>query len=73
METIQVPFVLPVVLIDELVTGMSWEMAVPIPERDSDKIQLFNDWVKHRAKQTIMGVRYAEASNLVDTSDVDAW
>lgn len=73
METIDVPFTLPVIFINDLVEGMSREMGMAVPQSDKEKLLLFQEWVKHRAKETIRGAIVNRASLQADTSAVDAW
>ncbi len=73
METIDVPFQMPVAFIPEAVTGMSREMGEQPPVDGAAQIDLFNRWVKKAMKQCITNERYQAAANSVNTSDVDAW
>lgn len=73
METISVPFLLPVDFIDDLVAGMAMHMLVPVPETDQGKLDLFQNWVKYSAKEAIHNARFQQAVEAVDFTDVDSW
>lgn len=71
METIDVPFPLPVRFIDDLVSGMALDMQEAEPQTDEAKIDLFQRWVKERAKQSILNVRVQRAAVQVSVDDSD--
>lgn len=68
---IDVPFRLPVRFIPDLVTGMAMDMTEPEPQTDEDKLDLFQRWVKSRAKQSMLNVRIQRAAALVSVDDSD--
>jgi hypothetical protein len=68
---IDVPFRLPVRFIPDLVTGMATDMRETAPETDEAKLDLFQRWVKERAKQSIMNVRQQRAYAQVSVDDSD--
>jgi hypothetical protein len=68
---IDVPFRLPVRFIPDLVTGMAMDMTEPEPQTDKDKLDLFQRWVKSRAKQSMLNVRIQRAAALVSVDDSD--
>lgn len=68
---IDVPFRLPVRFIVDLVTGMARDMREEEPQTDEAKIDLYQRWVKERAKQSILNVRIQRAAALVSVDDSD--
>lgn len=73
METIDVPFPLPIAFIDDLVEGMVLDMGVNFPANDAEKLLLFQNWVKVRAKDAIRNARVNRAAQQVVLADVEAW
>ena len=71
MEAIDVPFPLPVRFINDLVSGMAIDMQEDEPQTDEAKIDLFQRWVKQRAKESILNVRVQRAAVQVSIDDGD--